>query len=72
LDTFLPQPANRAYSITDEVFEQIGNAILSGCSKPGDKIISEKELKDEFSGSEESLTSISIVRSENLIKGKEI
>ncbi len=68
----MPQPANRSYSITDEVFEQIGNVILSGRSKPGDKITSEKELKDEFSGSEESLTSISIVKSENLIKGKEI
>ena len=68
----MPQPANRIYSISDEVFEQIGNVILSGRSKPGDKITSEKELKDEFAGSEESLTSISIVKSEILIKGKEI
>jgi DNA-binding FadR family transcriptional regulator len=68
----LPQPANRTYSISGQVFEQIGHVILSGRSKPGDKITSEKELKDEFVGSEESLTSISIVKSENLIKSKEI
>ncbi len=68
----MPQPANRTYSISGQVFEQIGNVILSGRSKSGDKTTSEKKLKGEFVGSEVSLTVISIVRSENLRKGKEI
>jgi hypothetical protein len=68
----LPQPANRTYSISGQAFEQIRNAILSGRFKAGDKVASEKELKYEFVDSEEKLTSMSIVKSEILIKGKEI
>ncbi len=66
------QPANRTHSISDQVIEQIGNVILSSRFKPGDKGTSEKELMSEFGNSEESLTTISIVKSENLIKGEEI
>ena len=66
------QPTNRTHSISNQVIEQIGNVILSGRFKPGDKVASEKELMSEFGGSEESLTSISIVKSENLIRGEEI
>lgn len=66
------QPTNRTHSISDQVIEQIGNVILSGRFKTGDKVASEKELMSEFGDSEGSLTSISIVKSENLIKGEEI
>jgi GntR family transcriptional repressor for pyruvate dehydrogenase complex len=68
----LLQPTNRTHSISDQVIEQIGNVILSGRLKPGDKVASEKKLMSEFGDSEESLTSILIVKSENLIKGEEI
>jgi DNA-binding FadR family transcriptional regulator len=68
----LLQPTNRTHSISDQVIEQIGNIILSCRFKPGDKVASEKELMSEFGDSEESLTSILIVKSENLIKGEEI
>ena len=66
------QPTNRTHSISDQVIEQIGNVILSSRFKTGDKVASGKELMSEFGNSEESLTSISIVKSENLIKGEEI
>jgi DNA-binding FadR family transcriptional regulator len=68
----LLQPTNRTHSISNQVIEQIGNVILSSRFKPGDKGASKKELMSEFGDSEESLTSILIVKSENLIKGEEI
>jgi hypothetical protein len=68
----LLQPTNRTHSISDQVIEQIGNVILSSRFKTGDKGASEKEIMSEFGDSEESLTPISIVKSENLIKGEEI
>ena len=65
-------PIGRTHKISDKVIEQIGNAILSGLFGPGDKVASEKELMSEFVGSEEILTSILIVKSENLMKSEEI
>ena len=66
------QPTNRTHSISDQVIEQIGNVIFLSRFKPEDKGASEKELMSEFGNSEESLISILIVKSENLIKGEEI
>jgi hypothetical protein len=68
----LLQPANRLHSISDQVIEQNGNVILSSLFKPGNKIACEKGLIPEFVNSQESLTSVLIVKRENLIKGKEI
>jgi len=68
----LPQPTNRTHRISDQVIEQIGYVILSSRFKSGDKGASEKELMPGFGNSEETPASISIVKSENLIKGEEI
>ena len=66
------QPTNRTHRISDQVIEQIGYVILSSRFKSGDKGASEKELMPGFGNSEETPASISIVKSENLIKGEEI
>jgi GntR family transcriptional repressor for pyruvate dehydrogenase complex len=47
--------ANRTYKISDQIIEQIRNAILSGRFKPGDKVASEKELMSEFGVSKATL-----------------
>ena len=47
--------ANRTHKISDQIIEQIRNAILSGRFKPGDKVASEKELMTEFGVSKATL-----------------
>jgi GntR family transcriptional repressor for pyruvate dehydrogenase complex len=47
--------ASRAHKISDQIIEQIRNAILSGRFKPGDKVASEKELMSEFGVSKATL-----------------
>jgi len=49
------QTAHRTYKISDQIIEQIRNAILSGRFKPGDKVASEKELMSEFGVSKATL-----------------
>lgn len=49
------QTANRTLKISDQIIEQIRNAILSGRFKPGDKVASEKELMSEFGVSKATL-----------------
>jgi len=49
------QAASRTHKISDQIIEQIRNAILSGRFKPGDKVASEKELMSEFSVSKATL-----------------
>jgi GntR family transcriptional repressor for pyruvate dehydrogenase complex len=47
--------ASRTHKISDQIIEQIRNAILSGRFKPGDKVASEKELMSEFGVSKATL-----------------
>jgi GntR family transcriptional repressor for pyruvate dehydrogenase complex len=47
--------ASRAHKISDQIIEQIRNAILSGRFKPGDKVASEKELISDFGVSKATL-----------------
>jgi GntR family transcriptional repressor for pyruvate dehydrogenase complex len=47
--------ANRTHKISDQIIEQIRNAILSGRFKPGDKVASEKELISDFGVSKATL-----------------
>jgi GntR family transcriptional repressor for pyruvate dehydrogenase complex len=47
--------ASRAHKISDQIIEQIRNAILSGRFKPGDRVASEKELISEFGVSKATL-----------------
>ena len=54
-DTSLFQTANRTHKISDQIIEQIRNAILSGHFKPGDKVAPEKELMFEFGVSKATL-----------------
>ena len=49
------QIATRTHKISDQIIEQIRNAILSGRFKPGDKVASEKELMSEFGVSKATL-----------------
>jgi len=49
------QTASRTHKISDQIIEQIRNAILSGRFKPGDKVASEKELMLEFGVSKATL-----------------
>lgn len=49
------QTAHRTHKISDQIIEQIRNAILSGRFKPGDKVASEKELMSEFGVSKATL-----------------
>lgn len=49
------QAASRTHKISDQIIEQIRNAILSGRFKPGDKVASEKELMAEFGVSKATL-----------------
>jgi len=49
------QTASRTHKISDQIIEQIRNAILSGRFKPGDKVASEKELMSEFGVSKATL-----------------
>jgi GntR family transcriptional repressor for pyruvate dehydrogenase complex len=49
------QAASRTHKISDQIIEQIRNAILSGRLKPGDKVASEKELMSEFGVSKATL-----------------
>jgi GntR family transcriptional repressor for pyruvate dehydrogenase complex len=51
----LLQTAGRNHKISDQIIEQIQNAILSGRFKPGDKVASEKELMLEFGVSKATL-----------------
>ena len=54
-ETSLFQAASRTHKISDQIIEQIRNAILSGRFKPGDKVASEKELMSEFGVSKATL-----------------
>jgi GntR family transcriptional repressor for pyruvate dehydrogenase complex len=47
--------ASRTHKISDQIIEQIRNAILSGRFKPGDKVAAEKELISEFGVSKATL-----------------
>ena len=47
--------ASRTHKISDQIIEQIRNAILSGRFKPGDKVASAKELMSEFGVSKATL-----------------
>lgn len=47
--------ASRTHKISDQIIEQIRNAILSGRFKPGDKVASEKELISQFGVSKATL-----------------
>jgi len=49
------QTASRAHKISDQIIEQIRNAILSGRFKPGDRVASEKELISDFGVSKATL-----------------
>ena len=49
------ETASRTHKISDQIIEQIRNAILSGHFKPGDKVASEKELISEFGVSKATL-----------------
>ena len=49
------QTASKTHKISDQIIEQIRNAILSGRFKPGDKVASEKELMSEFGVSKATL-----------------
>jgi GntR family transcriptional repressor for pyruvate dehydrogenase complex len=49
------QIARRTLKISDQIIEQIRNAILSGRFKPGDKVASEKELMSQFGVSKATL-----------------
>jgi len=54
-ETSLFKAASRTHKISDQIIEQIRNAILSGRFKPGDKVASEKELMSEFGVSKATL-----------------
>jgi GntR family transcriptional regulator, transcriptional repressor for pyruvate dehydrogenase complex len=43
------QAAKKTFKISDQIIDQIRDAILSGQLKPGDRLASEKELADQFS-----------------------
>ncbi|MGB9627340.1 MAG: FadR/GntR family transcriptional regulator [Thermodesulfobacteriota bacterium] len=49
------QTANKVQKISDQIVEQIRNAVLSGQFKPGDRVASEKELMIEFGVSKATL-----------------
>ncbi len=49
------QTANKVQKISDQIVEQIRNAVLSGQFKPGDRVASEKELMSEFAVSKATL-----------------
>jgi GntR family transcriptional repressor for pyruvate dehydrogenase complex len=51
----LLQTASRTHKISDQIIEQIQNAIHLGRFKPGDKVASEKELMLEFGVSKATL-----------------
>jgi GntR family transcriptional repressor for pyruvate dehydrogenase complex len=42
------QAAKKTFKISDQIIDQIRDAILSGQLKPGDRLASEKELADQF------------------------
>ncbi len=42
------QAAKKTFKISDQIIDQIRDAILSGKLKPGDRLASEKELADRF------------------------
>jgi len=66
------QPANRTHKISGQVIKQIRIVIVSGCFKVRDEVASAKDPMPTFGGIKEILTSILIVKSENLIKSEEI
>lgn len=49
------QTANKVQKISNQIVEQIRNAVLSGQFKPGDRVASEKELMSEFGVSKATL-----------------
>jgi GntR family transcriptional repressor for pyruvate dehydrogenase complex len=51
----LPQIHKNKRDTSDQIIEQIRNAILSGRFKPGDKVASEKELMSDFGVSKATL-----------------
>jgi GntR family transcriptional repressor for pyruvate dehydrogenase complex len=42
------QAAKKTFKISDQIIDQIRDAVLSGKLKPGDRLASEKELADQF------------------------
>jgi len=54
-ETSLFKTANRTHKISDQIIEQVRNAILSGRFKPGDRVASAKELMSEFGVSKATL-----------------
>jgi GntR family transcriptional regulator, transcriptional repressor for pyruvate dehydrogenase complex len=49
------QAAKKTVKISDQIIDQIRDAILSGKLKPGDRLASEKELADQFSVSKATM-----------------
>jgi GntR family transcriptional regulator, transcriptional repressor for pyruvate dehydrogenase complex len=49
------QAAKKTVKISDQIIDQIRDAILSGRLKPGDRLASEKELADQFSVSKATM-----------------
>lgn len=49
------QAAKKTFKISDQIIDQIRDAILSGKLKPGDRLASEKELADQFSVSKATM-----------------
>jgi GntR family transcriptional repressor for pyruvate dehydrogenase complex len=54
-EKFLFQAAKKTSKISDQIIDQIRDAILSGKLKPGDRLASEKELADQFSVSKATM-----------------
>jgi GntR family transcriptional regulator, transcriptional repressor for pyruvate dehydrogenase complex len=49
------QAAKKTFKISDQIIDQIRDAVLSGKLKPGDRLASEKELADQFNVSKATL-----------------
>ena len=47
-DKSLFQAAKKTFKISDQIIDQIRDAVLSGKLKPGNRLASEKELADQF------------------------
>jgi len=49
------QAAKKTFKISDQIIDQIRDAVLSGKLKPGDRLASEKELADQFNVSKATM-----------------
>jgi GntR family transcriptional repressor for pyruvate dehydrogenase complex len=54
-DNPLFQATKKTFKISDQIIDQIRDAVLSGKLKPGDRLASEKELADQFNVSKATM-----------------